>query len=177
MFDESVGSVMKKLILTFIALKVLVCGCASGNVTIPIHNITIVALRDRFAICPLDPSQPWPQNPTDGRFFSITSVPMQPTDARADRDSDRRELSLIVPEDQAPTNVTCERPWRALRIRGPLPFNLVGIIASVVGPLARAGISVFTLSTFNTDFVMTKAADFERAQSVLRSVHHVVQAD
>lgn len=148
-----------------------------NSVTIPIRHVTIVALRDRLAICQisLDQSPPVPQ--LAGEFYSLTYIPSQPQDSGAAHDNSRHELSLIVPVIRAPTGVPCLQPYRAFQIRGPLAPELVGIIASLVAPLAHAGISVFTLSTYNTDYVLTNEESFSRAQEVLRSVHHTLEVE
>jgi hypothetical protein len=78
------------------------------------------------------------------------------------------ELSVIVLDSLAPRNVRCERDWRAFKISGPLPLNLIGVIAGLSGTLANAGISIFALSTFETDYVLVKRVDLGRAERALR---------
>jgi hypothetical protein len=67
-----------------------------------------------------------------------------------------------------------ESGWRALRIVGPLAFDLVGVIASVTVPLAGAEVGVFVLSTFDTDLVLVKDEDLDRAVDVLGGAGHRV---
>src|SRR5690242_9837373 len=62
-----------------------------------------------------------------------------------------------------PESVRCERDWRCLQLAGPIPFSPVGVLASLVQPLAEAGICVFAISTFDTDYLFVKAADLARA--------------
>lgn len=79
-----------------------------------------------------------------------------------------RERSLVCPTELVPANtVECEDGWRAFRIQGSLDFSLVGILASIATRLADAGISIYALSTFDTDYVLVKAEDFGRALDVL----------
>ncbi len=62
-----------------------------------------------------------------------------------------RELTVVCPASGLPSEVPASRGWRALEVQGPLSFDLVGILASLLEPLAREGVSVFALSTYDTD--------------------------
>ncbi len=78
------------------------------------------------------------------------------------------EISLVCKTSSVPTvALAAEHGWKALKISGLLEFGLVGIIAKIAGLLARASVSVFVISTFNTDYILIKAADFERAARIL----------
>ena len=74
-----------------------------------------------------------------------------------------------------PEGVACERGWRCLLVAGTIHFSVVGVIASLTTPLAEAGISVFAISTFDTDYLLVKAEDLERAVDVLRRRGHTIQ--
>jgi hypothetical protein len=74
-----------------------------------------------------------------------------------------------------PADVTCVRDYRALRVRGPLPLNLIGILAAIADPLADAGLSIFAISTYDTDYVLVKAQDLETALGVLKRAGHQVE--
>lgn len=83
------------------------------------------------------------------------------------------ELSITAEQRVIPAEVPCERGYRGLRVRGPLPLDLIGILASLAGPLADAGISIFAISTYDTDYVLVKGADLEAARRALeRAGHH-----
>ena len=86
----------------------------------------------------------------------------------------RGELSVLVEERLVPPDVRAERGFRAFAVRGPLPFELVGVLASLAVPLADAGLSIFALSTFDTDYVLVKEHDVARAASALRAAGHSV---
>ena len=73
------------------------------------------------------------------------------------------ELSVVCDEEQAPEGGRCETGWRCIAVQGPLPFWATGILASLAGPLAEARISIFALSTFDTDFVLVQESDLARA--------------
>lgn len=82
------------------------------------------------------------------------------------------ELSIVCASDAVPANVRCEAGWRALMVEGPLDFGLTGILASIAAPLAEAGISMFAISTFDTDYVLVKAERLEDAVEALRRAGH-----
>lgn len=130
-----------------------------------IDNLSVSPLRllvveGSFAICKLPIGSAIPQWATKGNVFSIT------------RTAD--ELSIVCGEDQVPEGINCEKDWRCLRIAGAMPFSVVGVLASLTAPLAAAGISLFAISTFDTDYVLVKAADLKRAITVLRTAGHDV---
>ena len=83
------------------------------------------------------------------------------------------ELSLVCP---LVPRVTVEREdgWRAFRIEGQLDFSLVGILAPIATCLAEAKIGIFAVSTYNTDYVLVKEADFERAMNMLMAAEYDV---
>jgi hypothetical protein len=114
-----------------------------------------------FAVCQLEPDAAVPAWATAGPFFSITRT----TD----------ELSIVCDQAVVPEVVRCERDWRCFKLAGPIPFSTVGVLASLVGPLADAGISVFGISTFDTDYVFIKEAEFQTAVAALRGAGHSVE--
>jgi hypothetical protein len=65
-----------------------------------------------------------------------------------------------------------EPGWRAIKVAGPLDFSLTGILATLASPLAEAGISLFAVSTYDTDYVLVREVDLGRAQAVLRAAGH-----
>ncbi len=78
------------------------------------------------------------------------------------------EKSLVCATEDVPDNtIVREDGWRGFRIEGPLDFSLVGILAGISALLAEHKISIFAVSTFNTDYVLTKEADFVKAIKVL----------
>ena len=78
------------------------------------------------------------------------------------------EKSLVCPVSLVPDNTTQrEDGWRAFRIEGVLDFSLIGILAKISTCLAESGIGIFAISTFNTDYILTKTENFERALKAL----------
>lgn len=78
------------------------------------------------------------------------------------------ELSIVVPEEHVPNDVTSECGFRVIEVVGPVPFAVTGLIASLSGPLAAAGISLFPVATFDTDYVLVKEEALASAVEVLR---------
>ncbi len=114
----------------------------------------------KLAVCRLDPSDPVPEWSKHGLFHAVTRTP--------------HELSIVCSDDAVPDGVRCERGWICLAVRGPLEFTEVGILSSLTVPLAEAGISVFALSTYDTDYVLVRSADHKRALATLEAAGHTI---
>lgn len=84
------------------------------------------------------------------------------------------ELSIVCAAAVVPATVRQQGGWRLLEVEGPLDFNLTGILNRITAPMADAGISVFALSTFDTDYVMVREADLAASVSCLRACGIVV---
>ncbi len=129
----------------------------------PSHRLRLSLLPQRYSVCRLAPDAELPAPRSAGRddvFFSAT------------RTAD--ELSLVCLEADVPPGALSEPGWRVLRLEGPFAFDLVGVLLAVLTPLAQAGVSVFTLSTFDTDYVLVKESSLARAVSALEGVGHVL---
>ena len=85
-----------------------------------------------------------------------------------------QELTVVCPSASLPEGVEAESGWRAMQVRGPLPFEEVGILSCLSGALARAAVSIFALSSFSTDTILVPEALLPRACSALRSEGHEV---
>lgn len=86
------------------------------------------------------------------------------------------EKSLVCPTALVPSNTTeREDGWKAFRIEGVLDFSLIGILSKISTLLAENGIGIFAISTFNTDYVLTKTKDFERAIKALESAGYEIE--
>lgn len=84
------------------------------------------------------------------------------------------ELSIVAPADEVPSEVRAERGWRLLEVAGPLDFGQTGILSGLTAPLAEAGVAVFVVSTFDTDLLLVREAQLDRAVAALRAAGHVV---
>ncbi len=77
------------------------------------------------------------------------------------------EVSIVCPTNLVPRRHRSEGPWRAFELEGPIDFALTGVLASVLDPLAGAGLSIFALSTYDTDWILVRAEKIAAAQAAL----------
>ncbi|QJW49234.1 ACT domain-containing protein [bacterium BFN5] len=84
------------------------------------------------------------------------------------------ELSIVCSEVNIPKDVLCELGWRAFKVQGTLDFGLVGILAKITTALANAGLGIFAISTYNTDYILVKAKDLEYAIIALHNDGHEI---
>jgi hypothetical protein len=126
----------------------------------PLHLRTI---DGRFAMTRLPAETPVPEWASLGPFSSVTRT--------------AGELSIVCSEENVPLNATSERGFKCLCVAGPLEFALVGVLASMLEPLADAGIAVFVVSTFDTDYLFVNENGFERCLQALRGAGHYVSSD
>jgi len=119
----------------------------------------LILLPDRLAICRLPQDAPIPQWALAGDFYAMI------------RSED--ELSIVCPDGHPPAEIRTDSGWRALKVRGPLPLSEIGVIAALSAPLAEAGIAVFVISAFDTDYFLVKETDLSKAVRVLNSDHTV----
>lgn len=82
------------------------------------------------------------------------------------------ELSIVCSAESVPPGVIAERDWIALKLDGPFPFSMTGVLASFLQPLAQARVSIFAVSTFDTDYVLIKQKDLEHAVEALCAAGH-----
>ena len=121
----------------------------------------LTVLSGSLAICRLDPQAelpPWAQR---GAFRAMTRT--------------ATELSVVCPEEGVPPEVVCERGWRCLEVQGPLDLTLTGVLAALAGALAEAGVSLFAVSTYDTDYLLVRQKDLDRAAAALRAAGHTVR--
>jgi len=113
-----------------------------------------------FAICRLAAEATIPPWASAGKFVSIT------------RTAD--ELSIVCCQDAVPQGVQYEPGWRCFRVAGTIPFSIVGVLASLTAPLVESGISVFAISTFDTDYLLVKQEQFEIAMTAWQQAGHAI---
>lgn len=126
-------------------------------------GLNLKVLPGAFAVCRLPAGKTLPPWALSGPFSSVTQT--------------QEELSVVCLESAVPVGVRSEGGWRGLQVVGPLDFALTGILCSLAAPLAEAGISIFAISTFDTDYLLVKAVDLAAAVDALRQAgHHVAHA-
>ena len=123
-------------------------------------RLRLQVLSGGFAVCRLSPEAELPRWVTAGALWSVTRT--------------AEELSVVCEEALVPPGTRAETGWRALMIEGPFDFALTGILLAVARPLAEAGIGIFAVSTFDTDYVLVKAERLESAIEALRDAGHTV---
>jgi hypothetical protein len=85
-------------------------------------------------------------------------------------------LSIVAPEAAVPDDVVAARGFRIIEVIGPVPFEVTGLIAGLTAPLADAGISVFPIATYDTDYLLVQDARLDHAIAALREAGFVVEA-
>ena len=123
-------------------------------------QLTLIVQHDLYGVCRLSPSDPIPDWSLQGEFFSVSRT--------------AEEISIVCAETQIPSTVQCERGWRMFRIAGMLDFALIGIVAGISAALASAQLGIFVLSTYNTDYILVKQADFSAAVSAFQAAGYEV---
>jgi uncharacterized protein len=123
---------------------------------------------ERLAVCRFASDARVPAWALEGGFFCVVRT--------------RDELSIVcsedvcredvAPEDRMPDAAPAERGWLALKLEGPFPFSMTGVLASFLQPLAEARIPIFSISTFDTDYVLIKRENLEQAVAALAVAGH-----
>jgi hypothetical protein len=125
------------------------------------HALTLTLLPDRFAICRFPAEDPVPAWTANARaFLTISRTPT--------------ELSIVADEDAVPDGIHAERGYRLLRVEGPLPLDLVGVFVALGGPLAQAGVPIFPIATYDTDYVFVRDEALTTAVDALSAAGHAV---
>jgi len=124
------------------------------------RSFELSLLAETFIICHLAPDAAMPEWATQGQFFSITRT--------------SEELSVIVETSLVPAGLRTKITWRAMKVHGPFDLSEVGVLASLVAPLADAGVSVFAVSTFDTDYLLVQCSQLREAITRLRNAAHTV---
>ena len=122
--------------------------------------LTMKLLKEKYGVCRLDKAELIPQWVTVSDFFSVTKT------------SD--ELSIVCNENNIPSGIKCEKNWRVLKIEGPLDFSLIGILAAITAILAQKSISIFAVSTYDTDYILVKDKNIDNAIAALINENYEV---
>lgn len=123
-------------------------------------NLELIVLPEKLAVYQLPHYSPIPDWTRKSSFLSITRT--------------EDELSIVCEEHIVPDDAKSEKEWRGIKVAGPLDFALVGILANLSGVLAKAGVSIFAISTYDTDYILIKNHQLDEAVRALRQAgHHV----
>ncbi|MDK2868717.1 MAG: uncharacterized protein PWP51_1868 [Clostridiales bacterium] len=116
-------------------------------------SLKLKLMSETLCVCRLDTDSELPVWALKDPFFSITKT--------AD------ELSVVCSQSSVPEGVQCEADWCSLKVLGPLDFSLIGILSKISGVLAEAAISIFAVSTYDTDYIMLKSSKLDAAVAAL----------
>src|ERR1700688_3996030 len=122
------------------------------------RSFELSLLSETFAICRLAPDAVVQEWATRGQFFSITRT--------------SEELSVIAEAALVPERLRIDVGWRVMKVHGPFDLSEVGVLAALVDPLAGAGVSIFTISTFDTDYLLVQCIQLREAITALRNAGH-----
>lgn len=124
------------------------------------HHFDLTLLPERFAISQLAADAPIPDWATQGAFFSII------------RTSD--ELSVVCEQSLVPVGVRSQTGWSVLKVHGPFDLTEIGVLSSLASPLAGAKLSLFTISTFDTDYLLVATETLSSAIGALVRAGHKI---
>ncbi|MBM3184316.1 MAG: ACT domain-containing protein [Chlamydiae bacterium] len=115
--------------------------------------LNLSVLPFSLAIVRLNPGSLIPAWAMKGEFFSVTKT--------------SEELSIVCLEKDLPGDIKAEKDWKMFKVEGPLDFSMTGVLSSLALPLAQGKISIFAVSTYDTDDLLVKAKDLDRAVETL----------
>jgi len=118
-------------------------------------------MEGTLSIVKLDPADPVPHWVERGTWYSVTRTP--------------EECSIVCDTRCVPDGVSRVGPWRGLKVEGPLDFAMIGVLRRIAVPLADAEISIFVVSTFDTDYVLVRDHALARAASCLNAAGIIVR--
>jgi hypothetical protein len=124
------------------------------------HSYDLTRHKDGLAVVRLGPGAQVPTWAEASTLFSVTAT--------------ATETTLVCHASSVPKKAPKEGPFVAFEVTGPLDFALTGVLHALLGPLAEAQVSVFTISTFDTDWVLVHAKDADRAEEAWLEAGHTV---
>ena len=128
------------------------------------RSLTLSVVDGFYAIAKLSADAAIPEWAMRGPFSSVT------------RTSD--ELSLVVVETNLPAEMEASRNWRLLKVQGPFAFEEVGVVAALANPLARLGVGIFVISTYDTDYLLVQQENIPVVVEALEhSGHRILQLE
>ncbi len=129
----------------------------------PRHHLSFRGLKGPYAIVRLAPHDAIPDWATRGEFTSITRT--------------ANELSIVCPADNLPPDVNSPHRWICVKLEGPFPFSMTGVLLAFIEPLSRNGIPIFAISTYDTDYVLILEEWAAEALNKLQQAGHVLLHD
>ena len=124
------------------------------------RRFELTLLPERYAISRLAPTAPIPEWATQGTLFSIT------------RTAD--ELSVVCELARVPSGAQSQPSWSILRVHGPFAMTEIGVLSALASPLAKAKLSLFAISTFDTDYLLVLSETLSAAIGALEQAGHTI---
>jgi hypothetical protein len=124
------------------------------------RRLELTLFEERFAISRLAGDAPIPDWATRGSFFSVTRT--------------GEELSVVSELAHVPVGVQSQAGWRVLKVHGPFVLSEIGVLSALAAPLAEAKISLFAVSTFDTDYLLVAAETLSAAIAALGRAGHTI---
>jgi uncharacterized protein len=123
-------------------------------------TLTLSAVEGRYAIAKFPSDAPIPAWAGDSPFFSVTRT--------------LEELSVVAAETSVPHALNASRGWRMFKVHGPFAFDEFGVVAALANPLARVGLGIFVISTFDTDYLLVQQEEIPVAVETLEHAGHKI---
>jgi hypothetical protein len=117
-------------------------------------------MEGRYAIAKFPSHAAIPAWAADSPFFSVTRTP--------------EELSVVAAETSVPPTLEASRGWRMFQVHGPFAFDEIGVVAALANPLARVGLGIFVISTFDTDYLLVQQEEVPVAVETLEHAGHKI---
>ena len=115
-------------------------------------------MSENYSICSFDPDATFPDWTGNPSILSITKTP--------------KEITVVCEQNHVPGECTKSENWKCIKVEGSFDLDAVGVLASIAGPLAQNKISLYVISTYDTDYVLIHAKNIDRATSCLRESGH-----
>ncbi|MBL4931393.1 ACT domain-containing protein [Clostridium paridis] len=119
-------------------------------------KLELKLLEKYYGVCRLSSEDEIPRWALQSDIYSITKT--------------HDELSIVCNEEHIPEGIECEKQWRALKVQGPLDFSLIGILSTISRALAQQRISIFAISTYDTDYILVKDDKRNEAVEALKAI-------
>ncbi len=117
-------------------------------------------MEGRYAIAKFPPDAAIPAWANGSSFFSITRT--------------LDELSIVAVETSVPPELDAARGWRMFKVNGPFSFDEIGVVAALANPLARVGVAIVVISTFDTDYLLVQQEEVPVAIETLEHAGHTI---
>jgi uncharacterized protein len=123
---------------------------------VTVTSLGVELLPGGYCIAQVPPGHAYP--PPAGRFWSVIRTP--------------DETSIVCESEHRPPDAVVDDGWSLMRLQGPLPLTMTGVLVRLLAPLAEAGVEIYALATFNTDYVLVRTARVDDAVAALTGAGH-----